>query len=97
MKVQSQYASNGVLVVGIALDDAVKVQEYAAEFRVDYPLLVGGMETLSMNNDLGNRAGVLPFTVVLDRSGEVAQSHAGALTEASLGAILAPLLKDGPR
>jgi thiol-disulfide isomerase/thioredoxin len=92
IRVQSQYASNGVIIVGIALDDVVKVQEYAAEFRVDYPLLVGGMETLSMNNDLGNSAGVLPFTIVLDRSGKLVQNHAGALTEASLGAILVPLL-----
>jgi thiol-disulfide isomerase/thioredoxin len=90
--VKTQYASNGVIIVGIALDDVVKVQEYAAEFRVDYPLLMGSMETLSMTSDLGNRAGVLPYTVVLDRSGKVVEAHAGALTEASLGAILAPLL-----
>jgi thiol-disulfide isomerase/thioredoxin len=92
IKVQMQYAPNGVIIVGIALDDVVKVQEYAAEFRVDYPLLIGGMETLSITNDIGNRAGVLPFTIVLDRRGKVVQAHIGALTEASLGAILAPLL-----
>ena len=87
-----QYAPNGVIIVGIALDDVVKVREYAAEFRVDYPLLMGGMETLSITNDIGNRAGVLPFTIVLDRRGKVVQANTGALTEASLGAILAPLL-----
>ena len=97
MKVQMQFAPKGVVIVGIALDDVAKVQEYAANFRIDYPLLLGGIETLNMNNDLGNRAGVLPFTIVLDRSGKVVQSHAGALTEASLGAILASLLDDRPR
>jgi len=41
---------------------------------------------------LGNPAGVLPFTVVLDRAGKVAYTHAGALTEAMLNAVLLPLL-----
>ena len=92
MKVQMQYASNGVKIVGIALDNVGKVRDYATEMRIDYALLIGGVETLSVAKDLGNRAGVLPFTVVLDRTGKVVHTHAGTLTEASLGAILAPLL-----
>lgn len=92
MKVQMQYASNGVKIVGIALDNVGKVRDYATEMRIDYALLIGGVETLSVAKDLGNRAGVLPFTVVLDRTGKVVHAHAGTLTEASLGAILAPLL-----
>lgn len=92
MKVQMQYASNGVKIVGIALDNAGKVLDYAKEMHIDYVLLIGGVETLSLAKDFGNRAGVLPFTVVLDRTGKVVHAHAGTLTEASLGAILAPLL-----
>ena len=92
MKMQKQYAQNGVKIVGIALDNAVKVREYAGEMQVDYVLLIGAAETLQLAKDLGNRAGVLPFTVVLDRSGALAHAHAGVLTETSLGAILAPLL-----
>ena len=59
---------------------------------IDYALLIGGAETLALGKDLGNQAGVLPFTVVLDRAGKVAYTHAGALTEATLGAVLQPLL-----
>jgi thiol-disulfide isomerase/thioredoxin len=92
MKAQIQYASNGVKIVGIALDNADKVRDYAREMRIDYALLIGGMETLGMAKELGNRAGVLPFTVILDRSGRVVHAHAGALTEALLSAILTPLL-----
>lgn len=92
MKVQKQYAPNGVKIVGIALDNAVKVREYAGEMQVDYVLLIGVAETLGLAKDLGNRAGVLPYTVVLDRSGTLAHAQAGVLTESSLGAILAPLL-----
>jgi thiol-disulfide isomerase/thioredoxin len=92
IKAQVKYASNGVKIVGIALDNADKVREYAAEMRIDYALLIGGMQTLVVAKELGNRAEVLPFTVVLNRSGNVVHAHAGALTEASLGAILTPLL-----
>jgi len=88
IKVQKQYASNDVKVVGIAIDNVDKVREYAEEMHVDYPLLIAGIETLDVAKDLGNRAGVLPFSVVLDRTGKVVHAHAGKMTEASLGAIL---------
>ena len=92
MRVQREYMPNGVQIVGIALDHAAKVQDYAEEMRIGYVLLIGVAETLGMARDLGNRAGVLPFTVVLDRTGKLVHAQAGALTEASLGAVLAPLL-----
>ena len=92
MRLKRKYASNGVQFVGIALDDVSKVRDYAEEMHIDYAVLIGGMETLGVTKDLGNRARVLPFTVVLDRAGRVAYTHAGALSEALLGAVLTPLL-----
>jgi len=92
MRAQRKYAANGIQIVGIALDNASKVREYAAEMHVDYALLIGGMETVALSKDLGNGAGVLPFTVVLDRSGKLAYVHAGALTDSILATILPPLL-----
>jgi thiol-disulfide isomerase/thioredoxin len=92
IRVQHKYALNGVQFVGIALDNVSKVRDYAEEMRIDYVLLIGGIETLGVTKDLGNRAGVLPFTVVLDRAGKVAYGHTGALTEALLGDVLTPLL-----
>lgn len=92
MKVEKKYASNGLKVVGIALDNAINVVDYAREMSIGYALLIGGVETLNVSKDLGNRAGALPFTVVLNRAGSVVHTHAGALTEASLGVLVAPLL-----
>ena len=92
MRVQHKYASNGVQFVGIAIDSVSKVRDYADEMRIDYALRIGGMETLGLSRAFGNRAGVLPFTEVLDRAGKVAYVHAGALTEALLDQVLAPLL-----
>jgi len=92
IKVQRKYAANGVQLVGIAIDNVAKVRDFADAMGIDYALLIGGLETMSIVRDLGNRAGVLPFTVILDRSGKLAYAHAGALTETSLGAELTPLL-----
>ncbi|TSA11642.1 MAG: TlpA family protein disulfide reductase [Betaproteobacteria bacterium] len=92
MKIHDKYVANGVEIVGIALDDVSKVRDFAAEMGIEYPLLIAGAEILDLSKPLGNRAGVLPFTVVLDRGGQMAYSHTGALTEAGFKLVLAPLL-----
>ena len=93
IRIHRKYVANGVEVVGIAIDNADKVKVFASEMRVHYGLLIAGAETLAMSKDLGNEAGVLPFTVVLDRTRRVVYTHAGALTEAALDAVLLPLLQ----
>jgi thiol-disulfide isomerase/thioredoxin len=92
LKVQKKYSDKSVQLVGIGIDNVVKMSEFAVEMNIGYPLLVGTMEVMSLSKGLGNRAEVLPFTIVLDRSGKVAYAGAGALTELSLDAILIPLL-----
>lgn len=92
MRVQRNHESNGVQVVGIAIDNAAKVIDYAEEIGIDYVLLLGSGEVLGIAKELGNRAGVLPFTVILDRSGKVVHAYAGALTEVALSRVLVPLL-----
>jgi thiol-disulfide isomerase/thioredoxin len=92
LRVQKKHVAKSVKIVGIALDNVDKVREYAAEMKIDYAVLIGSMETMAIAKDLGNRAGVLPYTVVLDRTGKVAHTHAGALTESALDAVLGPLI-----
>ena len=92
IKTRSKYVTSGVEIVGIALDDVSKVREFATEMNIGYPLLIAAAEILDLSKPLGNRAGVLPFTVILDRGGKMAYSHTGALTEAGLKLVLAPLL-----
>jgi thiol-disulfide isomerase/thioredoxin len=91
-RVRNSYAADGVEVIGIAFDSASKVQQFATEFGVTYPLLVGGLEAIDVTRKLGNRAGGLPYTVVLDRHGKLALAHLGAISEARLRAALDPLL-----
>jgi thiol-disulfide isomerase/thioredoxin len=92
VRINGQLAGNGLQVVGIAVDSADKARESAAELRIDYPVFVAGLEIIDLTRRLGNRAGGLPFTVILDRHGNLVKAHLGLISEAELTQIVAPLL-----
>lgn len=89
---QQKLGDNGLQVIGIAVESAEKAQGAARQLGINYPVLVGGAEVIDFTRKLGNRAGALPYTVVLDRAGNMVAAHLGILTEAQLGALVAPLL-----
>ena len=72
-----KYAGKGVQVVGIAIDNAANIREFTSSVRVTYPILVGGVETIELMRRLGNKAGALPFTVLLDARGRLAGHKLG--------------------
>jgi len=92
VRLQERYGSRGLQFVGIAFDQPDKVAEFAREFRINYPLLLGGIETMEVLRQAGNRAGVLPFTLVIDRHGNVVSREPGGLKETRLEGLLHPLL-----
>ena len=91
VRMQERYGARGLQFVGIAIDVPDKVSAFAREFGINYPLLVGGLETVALMREAGNRVGVLPYTLVLDRQGNVVSRHPGGLNEAKLEGIIKPL------
>ena len=47
---------------------------FARELRINYPLLIGGLDTMELDAPIRQQGGVLPFTLILDRQGKVARS-----------------------
>ncbi|HXF66244.1 MAG TPA: TlpA disulfide reductase family protein [Burkholderiales bacterium] len=92
VRMQERYGRRGLQFVGIAIDQPEKVAEFAREFRVNYPLLVAGADALALARAAGNRPGVLPFTLVIDRSGAIAGRQLGEFKEARLEELIKPLL-----
>ncbi len=92
IRIQEKFASNGVQIVGIAIDSAAKSREAATEMKISYPILVAGLEAIDLTRKLGNPAGGLPYTLILDREGTLVTTHLGLLSEPDLERILAPLL-----
>jgi thiol-disulfide isomerase/thioredoxin len=92
IKVQDKLGPKGLQVVGIAVDQDDKVRPYAAEMKINYPILVGDLEAIDLARQAGNRLGGLPFTVVFDRKGAAVHSQLGGINEQKLMALIQPLL-----
>lgn len=71
-------ATDGVEVVGIAVDFRDAVQRYAREMGIDYPVLVGEQDGLEAIAAFGMDT-VFPFTVFADARGRVVTLKIGEL------------------
>ena len=88
---KQQWGPRGFEVVGIGIDSADKIREFSKSYRVNYPVLVADGSVLELLRKLGNRGGGLPYSVILDRTGSIAQRHLGALTGEDLSRVLESL------
>lgn len=93
MAAREKYASSGVEVVGIALDNAAKVREFSITYKISYPILLAEADGLELMRQVGNSSGGLPYTVVADRTGALVHRKLGALKEEDVDSVLAPLAR----
>ena len=93
VRLQDKYRERGLQFVGIAIDQQDRVRPYAAELGMNFPILIGGVGAIDLTRTLGNRAGVLPYTIVLARDGTIAAAEIGAVKEAKFEPLLASLLR----
>jgi peroxiredoxin len=89
---QRELGGRGLQFVGIAVDEPEKVRGFAEEIGLNYPALIGGYGAIELSRTLGNNAGALPFTVVVDRSGRIAHTQLGPLQGQKLHSIVGQLL-----
>lgn len=92
IKIQKQYNKQGVQFIGIAIDQKSKVQAYAKETGMNYPVLLGDLAGIDLARRIGNAQGGLPYTVIVDRSGKIVTTQLGALSREKLVEIITPLL-----
>ncbi len=77
-RLRREHASQGVEIVGIAVDFREAVQRYMREVGIDYPVLIGEQEGLNAVNAFGMDA-AFPFTVFVDRAGRIITLKVGEL------------------
>jgi cytochrome c biogenesis protein CcmG/thiol:disulfide interchange protein DsbE len=70
---QNEYGSQGVQIVGIALDEPEKVLAFARQNGMNYPVLLGSDE-VSMK--YGGIEGI-PTTFIIDRDGKIVNRFEG--------------------
>lgn len=89
---QRRYAARGVQFVGIAIDEAQKVRDFARDVPVAYPLLVADKEFAETARALGNGPLAVPYTVVIDREGQLRAGVIGRVHEQALARLLDGLI-----
>jgi peroxiredoxin len=92
VRAQTEFGARGLQFVGIAVDQADKVDQFAKELGLNYPTLIGGYGAVELSKTLGNRLAALPFTIIVDRQGRVAHTQLGPLKPDQLRAIVGKLL-----
>ena len=83
-KLQAKYGPQGLQIVGIAVDSRSNVANFSQKSPVGYPLLVDEAQAIEFSKRLGNRLGLLPFTIVLRPGGEVIFTRLGVITEVEM-------------
>ena len=92
IEVQEKYKDKGFQIVGIALDAKQAVIDFTDPMGVNYPLLLASNEGIQLTKDYGNRLGTLPFTVIIDRQGNIKHHKRTELTAEQIEAMITPLL-----
>ena len=88
-----KYVDKGVQFVGISIDTPKNVVDFQAAQKVAYPLVIASPSVVSLTEELGNASQGLPFTLILDRKGNISLVKLGMLSEEELDRKLAELSK----
>lgn len=87
-----EIATRNGMVVGIGIDSASNIAEFASRQRFPYPLLVGGAGATELARQMGNASGALPFTVIIGPQGSIAHRHLGRIKLPQIRSNVLPLL-----
>ena len=92
----AKYQGRGLVVIGIAVEDADKrdqLREFGRVHEMNYSSLIGGtQQSIELMQALGNSNAGLPFTVLIDRDGRISHSELGAMDASEMDAAVKPIL-----
>jgi thiol-disulfide isomerase/thioredoxin len=94
IKVHDKYQKKGLVVLGIGLEDkAESVRDFMKAYEMSYPVLLAKDKGIELMQALGNPKAGLPYTIVVNRKGEIVASKLGAMNKAELEAAGEAALK----
>ena len=73
-----EFSAAGWQVVGLAIDGPTPVKEFLAKVQVGFGIALAGFGGTELAQTLGNTAGGLPFTVLIDAQGRIRHRKMGA-------------------
>jgi thiol-disulfide isomerase/thioredoxin len=87
-RLHETWRPEGVQFVGIALDNRANVRAFVDKVKVSYPQLIGDDRVLARLGDLGNATQGLPFTLIIDRQGNIVARRVGGVAPRELEDLL---------
>ncbi len=78
-------AEHGVQVIGLALDEATAVRQFLQQVPVDYPIVLDQPGPADASVWLGNRKGVLPYSVLVGANGRIVKQKVGPFAAGEIG------------
>ena len=79
VELQAEMEDKNLQIIGIGIDSPSNIQEFAAKYKITYPLLMAGMNGTELARQFGNAGGGLPFTVLISADGEIKKTYLGRL------------------
>ncbi|MEU8469516.1 TlpA disulfide reductase family protein [Streptomyces sp. NPDC029006] len=94
-KIERKWRHRGVRVLGLDNDaDSDRGRDFQKEHRLGFPSLRDPRGQLGRRFPHGLvNPQALPYTIVVDRTGKIAASRMGAVTEGEMAAVVTPLLR----
>jgi peroxiredoxin len=93
IELQKKYGKQGLQFVGVAIDDAESVKNFADAMGINYPILLE-QKRGTVAQSFGNSLGALPFTAVVNRQGAIVDKQMGGISRQELMTMIQPLLED---
>jgi len=98
IRYQNDYADAGLQVIGVGLDNERKLKDFARTLAINYPVLSADpYHDIHLLRLWGDDAGVLPFTVVIDRNGHLVYMQQGVFDQEAFLAYVKPLFDPAGR
>lgn len=88
-QLQTELVGKNTQIIGIGIDKAENIAQFASRLHISYPLYVAGTSGTELSRLFGNQAGGLPYTVVIDSDGRIKSTFLGRLKMDELRAALA--------
>lgn len=91
VKWQQQYESDGLQIIGVTYPptNKVKVRAFARKMKINYPVLFGSKKT----KDLFDSSENLPYSVILDRDGNIKERIEGVIFDDEFDEKVKPLFE----
>jgi peroxiredoxin len=77
---QEQYRTRGLQIVGVGMDEEKKLRNVQRTLEINYPVLIADPKRNgALMESWGNKSGIVPYSVVVDRDGRVVYTYQGQI------------------